>query len=90
MRPPTHQQIAALAHELWIGRGCPTGSDLDIWLEAERELRGVPAARSLERDPLPVDPARAAPDEDIALEGDIERELRDVGGPPGQRSPTSL
>lgn len=35
---PTHAQIAALAHELWIEQGCPEGRDKENWYEAEREL----------------------------------------------------
>ena len=33
------QDVADLAYQRWVERGCPQGSaDLD-WLEAERELR---------------------------------------------------
>ena len=35
---PTEQQIAARAHELFLKRGATPGSDLDDWLQAEREL----------------------------------------------------
>src|SRR5687767_2479854 len=71
--PPTQEQIAALAHAIWIDRGRPEGSDMDHWLEAERQLRGevrVPAAA----DELPasneaLDPQRGA------VTGRIEREL---------------
>jgi hypothetical protein len=34
-----HDEIAALAHELWQARGCPYGSPVEDWLHAERELR---------------------------------------------------
>jgi hypothetical protein len=27
------------AEALWRGKGCPSGCDYDIWLEAERDLR---------------------------------------------------
>ena len=47
LSPPTHDQVAALAHQLWIERGCPEGSDMDNWLEAERILRSVPVERTL-------------------------------------------
>ena len=31
-------QIAGRAHELWLQRGRAHGSDLDDWLQAEREV----------------------------------------------------
>ncbi len=36
----TQEQIAAKAKEIWTARGTPWGQDLEIWLEAERVLRG--------------------------------------------------
>src|SRR5262245_32026242 len=33
------QAIRRRAHELWLKRGCPTGTPELDWLEAERELR---------------------------------------------------
>lgn len=38
--PPSREQIAALAHALWIDRGRREGGDLEHWFEAERQLRG--------------------------------------------------
>jgi hypothetical protein len=38
--PPTHQQIAQLAHRFWKERGGHHGSHEQDWLQAERELRG--------------------------------------------------
>lgn len=35
---PTHEQIAALAYELWQTRGCPMGSPDEDWYRAERKL----------------------------------------------------
>jgi len=35
---PTHQEIAALAHELWVERGSPEGSAEEDWLKAEEQL----------------------------------------------------
>ena len=41
---PTHEQIAARAHELFLGSGQQPGRDEEFWLEAERQLReGVKA-----------------------------------------------
>jgi len=34
-----HDEIAALAYELWQARGCPDGSPEDDWSRAARELR---------------------------------------------------
>jgi len=36
---PAHHEIAAVAHTLWNKRGCPSGRDEEIWLEAELQLR---------------------------------------------------
>ncbi len=38
--PPAHDEIVRQAQELWQDRGCPEGRDLEIWLEAERQLSG--------------------------------------------------
>ena len=44
MTKPTHDEIARQAQEFWQDRGCPTGCDLAIWLEAEQALtNGLPA-----------------------------------------------
>jgi len=32
------QEIAALAYQFWLERGCPIGSDQEDWFRAEREL----------------------------------------------------
>jgi hypothetical protein len=91
-KPPTQQQIAALAHELWLARGCPNGSDLDIWLEAERQLTGGAVAQPTHRDPIPADVEHPTPDEDPALGNDpLEQRLDKTISPKGSpRSPTSL
>jgi len=36
---PTNEQIAARAYEIFLRRGGSDGSDLEDWLQAERELR---------------------------------------------------
>jgi len=47
---PTEQEIAARAYEIFLSRGATDGSDLDDWLQAERELTAkmneTPKARS--------------------------------------------
>lgn len=85
--PPTPEQIAALAHAIWIDRGRPEGRDIDHWLEAERQLRGdIRPTRAA--DELPA--SNAALDADHILDGGVERELDRVASPREQRSPTSL
>lgn len=39
--PPTQEEISRRAATLWENYGRPEGRDLDIWLEAERQLLGV-------------------------------------------------
>lgn len=34
-----HQEIAELAHSLWVRRGCPKGSAEADWFEASAQLR---------------------------------------------------
>ena len=34
-----HDKIAMRAYDKWCKRGCPTGSDMQDWIEAEAELR---------------------------------------------------
>ncbi len=36
---PTHAEIAKRAHEIYEARGGSHGSDLEDWLQAERELK---------------------------------------------------
>ena len=88
-RPVTHEQIAALAHEIWQERGSPEGSDVDIWLEAERQLNGVPPA-PVTHDSIPADPDRIDPDSDPALNPEIDREIQAIGQPAEDPSPTSF
>jgi hypothetical protein len=44
---PTHNEIAERAHERWLQRGCPSGSNEEDWLEAERELYDAALSRRL-------------------------------------------
>ncbi len=44
--PPTHEQIAVRAHQLWEDRGRPAGTDREDWFEAERQLRSLAEAES--------------------------------------------
>jgi hypothetical protein len=40
---PLHESIATRAYELWDRYGRPPGRDVEIWLEAERQLLGTDA-----------------------------------------------
>lgn len=85
--PPTREQIQALAHAIWKDRGCPEGSDVEIWLEAERQLcvqTGTvpgPSEVTQENESVDLDRSEAAR---------VDRELDKIVTPPEQRSPTSL
>jgi len=35
---PEHDEIAELAYQLWVKRGCPDGSPEEDWLRAEEAL----------------------------------------------------
>lgn len=37
--PPTREQIAKRAREIFLARGGAPGNELDDWLQAERELK---------------------------------------------------
>ena len=39
MTPPTREQIAKRAREIFLARGGAPGNELDDWLQAERELK---------------------------------------------------
>ena len=40
------EKIAQRAYEKWMKRGCPQGSDVQDWVEAERELAAEMARSS--------------------------------------------
>jgi hypothetical protein len=50
----TTEQIAVRAYDIWLSQGRPGGTDLEDWLEAERQLRREATDR--QRDPIPLDP----------------------------------
>ena len=39
-QPPSHDEIAWLAHELYVQSGFQGGREVEFWLEAERRLQG--------------------------------------------------
>lgn len=46
--PPTHEEITARAHRLWIETGRPEGRHREHWFEAERQLRDPSGRRARE------------------------------------------
>ena len=85
--PATREQIQALAHAIWIDRGCPQGCDVAIWLEAERQL-GAEGRASSASEHLSVQGESVDLERSDAARIDIEMDR--VVGTPGPRSPTSL
>jgi hypothetical protein len=49
---PTHDEIRKLAYTIHVERGGQHGSDLDDWLQAERQLRDE---RNADREPGKLD-----------------------------------
>ena len=37
----TNSDVARRAYDLYLGRGCEHGHDVDDWMQAERELRAT-------------------------------------------------
>ena len=44
---PSADEIAALAYQLWLARGCPDGSPDSDWLRAEQQLHAIGEAGEL-------------------------------------------
>lgn len=38
---PSHDEIARMAYQLWEQRGHPQGYDVELWLEAERQIASL-------------------------------------------------
>ena len=85
-----HDIIAERAQAIWRERGSPAGRDMEIWLEAERQLyaRG-PGPRGV-RDAMEPASGDFSPDPENALKGRVDKELEGFAAPPEQRSATSL
>lgn len=77
MPRPSHGAIALRAAEIWRQRGYPAGHDLEIWLEAERELVADISTHS----------QRELFHETRSLR---ERVARELGETAPSRSPTSI
>ena len=42
---PTENEIATVAYQLWLERGCPHGSDQEDWFGAEAMLKDAPVVK---------------------------------------------
>jgi hypothetical protein len=42
---PTESEIAAVAYQLWVNNGCPSGSDREDWYRAEAMLKDALVAK---------------------------------------------
>ena len=83
--PPTREQIQALAHAIWTDRGYPQGCDVEIWLEAERQLGAVHATP-----PGQLAPEGESVDPDRSDAARVDQKLERIVTNPPPRSPTSL
>jgi len=48
--PPPRAVVARRAFQIWRDHGCPTGTAIEDWLQAEAEMRSVRLFRSGRRD----------------------------------------
>lgn len=76
--------VAERARSIWEQRGRPADQDLDIWLEAERQLSGKPLVRG------DIKGKMDQPEADESLKSDIEDELDEETSGGSRRSATSL
>jgi len=55
---PAENEIAKLAHQLWLDSGCPIGSDQEHWFRAEAMLRNALDAKCADLSRRPSNPRR--------------------------------
>jgi len=79
----SHAEISVRARDLWYARGCPTGLDDEIWLEAEHQLQ-------LERVKRGTPPQRSSSAKGVDIDDEALNERLDDFGDPGSRSVTSV
>ncbi|MFY9924847.1 MAG: DUF2934 domain-containing protein [Opitutaceae bacterium] len=84
---PTHLEIAAEAEVLWRQRGCPSGQDNEIWLEAERQLHRVARLAKDEADIGALSDPLSRLD---SKSDDVMGELEELFPSPTGKSATSL
>jgi Protein of unknown function (DUF2934) len=56
---PSHEQIAARAHRIYLERGCQPGYEVDDWLQAEYELMQLPVRKIAELEPPKSDKGKS-------------------------------
>jgi len=55
---PTESEIATVAHQLWLDKGCTIGSDQEDWFRAEAMLKNALVARCEDPSRRPSIPRR--------------------------------
>jgi hypothetical protein len=63
---PTPREIAALAHEIWEKGGCKPGTDMENWLQAEKQLKAAKQSAPPTKAPEPAETITADPSNDKA------------------------
>ena len=79
----SHAEISVRARDLWYARGCPTGLDDEIWLEAERQLQLERTGRRTAR------AQRSSSAQAVDIDDEALNERLNDFGDPGSRSVTS-
>ncbi|HEX3729381.1 MAG TPA: DUF2934 domain-containing protein [Opitutaceae bacterium] len=79
--------VAERARTLWEQRGRPSDQDLQIWLEAERQLNAQ-SGRKQTADPIKPRIDQTEPEESLSSEVEQEMDEETPGG--SRRSATSL
>lgn len=82
-RVPTQEEITTRARQIWQERGCPSDRDLEIWVEAERQLSQSGRVSS----GLPVS---GDTEDDVEDAEKVQDRLETTAAPAPNRSPTSL
>jgi hypothetical protein len=80
---PTQEEITARARQIWQDRGCPGDRDLEIWVEAERQLSESGRRPS----GLPVS---GDTEDDVEDAEKVQDRINTTAAPAQERSPTSL
>ena len=70
----TESEIAAVACQLWLDNGCPTGKDREHWFHAEAMLRRANASRWKDPSGCPLASGlHGTPESEAAIEFPITR-----------------
>ncbi|QYM77938.1 DUF2934 domain-containing protein [Horticoccus luteus] len=85
-RLPTHDEVAARAHSIWVEQGCPHGRHVEHWTEAERQLREPLAQDDLSKQDVMGD----SRDADGIMTNRVGERLDDTLAPERRASATSL